>query len=138
MDPRLLMAISDVLSGGSVSTTITAGPSGAQVGAEFRQGMLNSAAKGNASTGTPIPLLRGVAADRATIAAIGGGSEATGGKGIAGGEKILNDSELKAQLAMYGVKAAVIVAQVAIRYGVLVRQDRKAARAAELEASEEQ
>lgn len=137
MDPRLLMAISDVLSGGSVSTTITAGPSGAQVGAEFRQDMLNSAAKGNASTGTPIPLLRGVAADRATTAAIGGGSKLTGGTGIAGGEKILNDSELKAQLATYGVKAAVIVAQIALRYGVLVRQDRKAAQAAELEASQE-
>ncbi|MGS0567187.1 hypothetical protein ACU8V6_00060 [Vibrio alginolyticus] len=74
--------------------------------------MLNSAAKGNASTGAPIPLLRGIAADHATVAAIGGGSKATGGKGIVGGEKILSDSELKAQLATYGVKAAVIVAQV--------------------------
>lgn len=137
MDPRLLMAISDVLSGGSVASTITAGPSGAQMGAEFRQDMLNSAAKGNASTGTPIPLLRGIAADRATVAAIGGGSKLTGGKGIAGGEKILSDSELKAQLATYGVKAAVIVAQILLRYGVLVRQDRKAARAAELEAGQE-
>lgn len=137
MDPRLLMAISDVLSGGSVSTTITAGPSAAQVGSERRQDMLNSASKGDASTGTPIPLLRGVAADRATVAAIGGGSKATGGKGIAGGEKILSDSELKAQLETYGVKAAVIVAQILLRYGVLVRQDRKAARAVELEADPE-
>lgn len=137
MDPRLLMAISDVLSGGSVASTLAAGPSGAQVAAEFRQDMLNSAAKGNASTGAPIPLLRGIAADRATVAAIGGGSKVTGGTGIVGGEKILSDSELKAQLATYGVKAAVIVAQVMLRYGVLVRQDRKAARAAELEAGQE-
>ena len=131
------MAISDVLSGGGVSSTITAGPSGAEAGAEFRSAMLDSASKGNASTGTPIPLLKGVAAERATIAAVGGGSKAVGGKGIAGGEKILSDSELKAQLAMYGVKAAVIVAQIAVRYGVLVRRDRKAARMAERESGGE-
>ncbi len=137
MDPRLLMAISDVLSGGGVSATIAAGPSGAQAGAEFRQAVLDSASKGNASTGTPIPLLKGVAAESATIAAVGGGSKAAGGKGIAGGEKILSDSELRAQLATYGVKAAVIVGQVALRYGVLVHRDRKAARGAEPKADGE-
>lgn len=130
------MAISDVLSGDGVSATITAGPPVARAGAEFRQAMMNTASKGNASTGTPIPLLRGVAAERATLASIGGGSKAVGGEGIAGGEKVLSNSELTAQLSTYGVKAAVIVAQIAFRYGVLVHNDRKAARVAEIRSGE--
>lgn len=52
-----------------------------------------------ASTGTPIAALSGVAAYNATLAAIGGGSLATGGLGMAGGTMILG-----------GVVAAPIIA----------------------------
>lgn len=84
----------------------------------------------NASTGTPIALLRGVAAKRATMAAVAGGAKAAGGGGIIGGMRVLGQKSLQAQLAIYGITAAVLVAQIGIRYAVLVRRDRQAAREA--------
>ncbi|WP_146033042.1 hypothetical protein [Arthrobacter sp. AFG20] len=84
----------------------------------------------NASTGTPIPLLRGVAAEHATMAAVAGGSKASGGGGIDGGMRLLDQKSMQAQLLVYGITAAAIGAQIGIRYAVLVRRDRKAAREA--------
>lgn len=127
MDARLLMAISDVLAGVDLTNTITAGPRPSAAVSAVRESTLKTAAMKNASTGTPIPLLRGIAAERATMAAVGGGAKYAGGAGMAGGEKFLSEKSLQAQLAVYGIKSAAIVAQIAIRYAVLVRRDRKTA-----------
>jgi hypothetical protein len=127
MDVRLLQALSDVLGGDYASVTIAAGPSGSDVGSNVSQALYARGGQLTAGTGTPIPLLRGVAADRATRSALGGGPKSASAGGMAAGDKILSDSALKAQLAVYGVKAAFIVGAVAVRYAVLVRADRKAA-----------
>ena len=55
-----------------------------------------------ASTGTPIAALSGVAASNATLAAIGGGSLATGGLGIAGGTAVLGGVVVAPILAVAG------------------------------------
>lgn len=55
-----------------------------------------------ASTGTPIATLSGVAAYNATLAAIGGGSIATGGLGMAGGSMILGSVVAAPILAVAG------------------------------------
>ncbi|MBH0098051.1 hypothetical protein I6E68_02720 [Salinibacterium sp. NSLL150] len=127
MDPRLLIAIGDVLSGENLQTIASSG-SASKTGVEVRQALLVQAGSQKASTGTPIPLLRGVAQTDATHAAAGGGAKSAGGRGVEGGIKTLDQAELTAQLAVYGVKATAIVAAVIVRYGVLVHRDRKAAR----------
>lgn len=60
------------------------------LGSIFSEDILKyNASKGNASTGTPIANLVGVAKENAIKAYIGGGSKATGGNGIEGGEKVI-------------------------------------------------
>lgn len=59
-------------------------------------------ALGAASTGTAISSLAGVAATNATLAAIGGGSIATGGLGMAGGTAILGAAVAGPVLAVAG------------------------------------
>lgn len=124
MDSRLLTAINDVLADAGIDVAVAAG---AEAGPAVRQSILDRAATKNASTGTPIPSLRGVTAERATMAAVAGGAKAAGGGGIVGGERVLGQAALQVQLATYGITAAAIVAQIGIRYAMLVRRDRKAA-----------
>ncbi|KRE64420.1 hypothetical protein ASG79_15615 [Arthrobacter sp. Soil761] len=130
MDPRLLIAIHDVLTDAGIDVAVPGSIAGAKAGPAVRQSILNRAAMKNASTGTPIPLLRGVTAKRATMAAVAGGAKAAGGGGIIGGMRVLGQKSLQAQLAIYGITAAVLVAQIGIRYAVLVRRDRQATREA--------
>ncbi len=63
-----------------LSTVVAAGVSGAAAGFAVYSGVMAFAA---ASTGTPIAALSGAAAYNATMAAIGGGSLAAGGMGMA-------------------------------------------------------
>jgi len=131
MDPRLVAAILDVL--GESPTNVSLGATaGRAAGPAVRKSILGRAATKNASTGTPIPNLRGIAADRATLAAVGGGAKAAGGSGIAGGLQVLDKAVMTVQLAAYGITAAAIVAEIGIRYAAHVRSDRAAA-AAEIE-----
>ena len=129
MDSRLLAAMNDVLTDAGIDVAVADSVAG-EAGPVVRQLILNKAATGNASTGAPIPSLRGAAAQRATLAAVGGGAEAAGGDGMVGGQRVLDQAALQVQLASYGITAAAIVAQIGIRYAVLVRRDRKAAREA--------
>ncbi|MBX3078504.1 MAG: hypothetical protein KF692_04660 [Cryobacterium sp.] len=129
MDTRLLTAINDVLENAGIGTAVAVSTA-TEAGPAVRKSMLRKAATKNASTGTPIPSLRGIAADRATMAAVAGGAEAAGGGGIIGGERALNQAELKIQLATYGITAVAVVAEIGIRYAALVAQDWKAARSA--------
>lgn len=55
-----------------------------------------------ASTGTPISALGGAAAYNATMAALGGGSLATGGLGMAGGAMVLGAAAIAPVLAVAG------------------------------------
>lgn len=71
---------------GVIGTLTGAGAAGAAAGFAVYGGVM---ALGAASTGTVISTLSGVAATNATLAAIGGGSLATGGLGMAGGTAIL-------------------------------------------------
>ncbi|MFB9867274.1 hypothetical protein [Vreelandella sulfidaeris] len=64
---------------GVLGTVTGAGTAGAATGFAVYGGVM---ALGAASTGTPIASLAGVAASKATMAAIGGGSLATGGMGM--------------------------------------------------------
>lgn len=130
MDPRRRIAINDVLTSAGIDVAIPGSIAGAKAGPAIRQSMLHSAAMKNASTGTPIRLLRGVAAERATMAAVAGGAKAAGGGGIVGAMGILARKSLQAQLAIYGNTAAALVTQIGVRYAVLVHRDRKAAREA--------
>ena len=78
---------------------IAAGAGGAVAG-----GALSGvAAFGVASTGTAIASLSGAAATNATFAAIGGGSLASGGLGIAGGTAILGGMVAAPALAIAGI-----------------------------------
>ncbi|OOR90846.1 chemotaxis protein [Moraxella caviae] len=63
-------------------------------------------ALGAASTGTPIAALSGIAAKNAALAAIGGGSLASGGLGIAGGTMILGATVAAPVLAVAGIAFA--------------------------------
>lgn len=128
MDPRFLIAINEVLTEAGIDIAVPGVIAGAKAGPALRQSILARAATKNASTGTPIPWLKGIAAERATIAAVAGGAKAAGGGGIIGGTRILAQKPLQAQLAIYGITAAVVVAQIGVRYASLVRRDRKAAR----------
>lgn len=67
------------------------------LGGIFSEDILKyNASRGNASTGTPIPNLVGAAKENAIKAYIGGGSKATGGNGIEGGEKVIRLTEATA------------------------------------------
>lgn len=60
-------------------------------------------AVGTASTGTAISSLSGIALTNATLAALGGGSIATGGAGIAGGTALLGATTLGVGLLVGGI-----------------------------------
>ncbi|UPF02076.1 hypothetical protein MXB02_15900 [Pseudomonas mosselii] len=84
---------------GVLGTVAGAGTAGAAAGFAVYGGVM---ALGAASTGTAISSLAGVAASNATLAAIGGGSLATGGLGIAGGTVILGAAVAAPVLAIAG------------------------------------
>jgi len=123
MDSRLLAAVLDVLTASEIDL-LAAHNETRGIGAGLQQSMLDIAAAGSASTGTPIPELHGIAATNATLAAVGGGSKAAGGGGVAGGHSRLNQAALSAQLATIGITSAAIVARILARYVILVRRDR--------------
>lgn len=84
---------------GVLGTAAGAGAAGAAAGFAVYGGVM---ALGAASTGTAISALSGVAATNATLAAIGGGSLATGGLGMAGGTAILGGAVAAPVLAIAG------------------------------------
>ncbi|WP_343577771.1 hypothetical protein [Pseudomonas sp.] len=84
---------------GVLGAATGAGVAGAAAGFAVYGGVM---ALGAASTGTAISSLAGVAATNATLAAIGGGSLATGGLGIAGGTAILGAAVAGPVLAIAG------------------------------------
>lgn len=84
---------------GVMGTVAGAGITGAAAGFAIYGGVM---ALGAASTGTAISSLAGVAATNATLAAIGGGSLATGGLGMAGGTAILGAAVAGPVLAIVG------------------------------------
>ncbi|MDF3857558.1 chemotaxis protein [Achromobacter denitrificans] len=84
---------------GVLGTAAGAGLAGAAAGFAVYGGVM---ALGAASTGTAISSLAGVAATNATLAAIGGGSLATGGLGMAGGTAILGAAVAGPVLAIAG------------------------------------
>ncbi|PZQ38828.1 MAG: chemotaxis protein [Pseudomonas putida] len=84
---------------GVLGTVASAGTAGAAAGFAVYGGVM---ALGAASTGTAISSLAGVAATNATLAAIGGGSLATGGLGMAGGTAILGAAVAAPVLAIAG------------------------------------
>lgn len=83
----------------AMGTVAGAGVAGAAAGFAVYGGVMTL---GAASTGTAISTLSGAAATKATLAAIGGGSLATGGMGIAGGTAILGASVAAPVLAIAG------------------------------------
>lgn len=84
---------------GVLGAAAGAGGIGAVAGFAVYGGVM---AIGAASTGTAISALSGVAATNATLAAIGGGSLATGGLGMAGGTAILGAAIAGPVLAIAG------------------------------------
>jgi hypothetical protein len=84
---------------GVLGSVAGAGAAGAAAGFAVYGGVM---ALGAASTGTAISSLAGAAATKATLAAIGGGSLATGGMGIAGGTAILGAAVAAPILAIAG------------------------------------
>lgn len=84
---------------GVLGTAVGASAAGAAAGFAIYGGVM---ALGAASTGTAISSLAGVAAYNATLAAIGGGSLATGGLGMAGGTAILGAAVAGPVLAIAG------------------------------------
>ena len=84
---------------GVLGSVAGAGAAGAAAGFAIYGGVMSLAA---ASTGTAISSLSGVAAYNATLAAIGGGSLATGGLGMAGGTAILGAAVAAPVLAIAG------------------------------------
>lgn len=126
IDPRLRTAINDVLSYAGFGTATAGGVAARKAGPLAEDALLRSAARKSASTGTPISLLRGVAKDRAALAAVAGGAKSAGGGGMAGGLQILTQRALQAQLAVYGITGGALVVAIGIRYAVLVNRDRKA------------
>lgn len=84
---------------GVLGSAVGAGAAGAAAGFAVYGGVM---ALGAASTGTAISSLAGVAATNATLAAIGGGSLATGGLGMAGGTAILGAAVAGPVLAIAG------------------------------------
>ncbi|MBE0440385.1 MAG: chemotaxis protein [Gammaproteobacteria bacterium] len=84
---------------GVLGAVAGAGAAGAAAGFAVYGGVMTL---GAASTGTAIATLSGAAATKATLAAIGGGSLATGGLGIAGGTAILGAAVAAPVLAIAG------------------------------------
>lgn len=84
---------------GVLGTAAGAGVAGAAAGFAVYGGVM---ALGAASTGTAISSLAGVAATNATLAALGGGSLATGGLGMAGGTAVLGAAVAGPVLAIAG------------------------------------
>lgn len=84
---------------GVLGAAAGAGAAGAAAGFAIYGGVM---ALGAASTGISISALSGVAATNATLAAIGGGSLATGGLGMAGGSAILGAAVAGPVLAIAG------------------------------------
>lgn len=84
---------------GVLGSVAGAGLAGAAAGFAVYGGVMTL---GAASTGTAISSLAGAAATKATLAAIGGGSLATGGLGIAGGTAILGAAVAAPVLAIAG------------------------------------
>lgn len=84
---------------GVLGSIAGAGAAGAAAGFAVYGGVMTFAA---ASTGTAISSLAGAAATNATLAAIGGGSLAAGGLGIAGGTMILGAAVAAPVLAIAG------------------------------------
>lgn len=84
---------------GVIGSVVGAGAAGAAAGFAVYGGVMAFAA---ASTGTAISSLGGIAATNATLAAIGGGSLATGGLGIAGGTAILGAAVAAPVMAILG------------------------------------
>ncbi|EFG0735258.1 chemotaxis protein [Escherichia coli] len=82
-----------------LGTMIASGVSGAAVSFAVYSGVM---ALGAASTGTPIAALSGAAAYNATMAALGGGSLAAGGMGIAGGTMVLGSAAVAPLIAIGG------------------------------------
>jgi uncharacterized protein related to proFAR isomerase len=82
-----------------LTTVVGAGVSGAAAGFAVYSGVMAFAA---ASTGTPIAMLSGAAAYNATMAAIGGGSLAAGGWGMAGGAMVLGGAVVAPLIAIAG------------------------------------
>lgn len=128
MDARLLVAINDVVRGGSLTNgALLADLTSAEAAPALQQSILRKAGTGNASTGRPIPSLHGISKVRATLAAVDGGAISTRGGGIVGGQRVLCEAAIKVQLASHGITAAIVVGEILFRYSALVRQDRKAA-----------
>lgn len=130
IDPLLLQAINDVMGDAAgraqaITTPMTAWVAGQAV----KQQRVNAASMGTASTGTPIPELRGIARQKATISALDNGSKATGGGGIEGGLRSLRNSAIAVELAVFGISGAITVGRITVRYRQLVRQDRAIAAA---------
>ena len=86
-----------------LSKVVGAGMGGAAAAYAVYGGVMAFAA---ASTGTPIAALSGVAAYNATLAAIGGGSLAAGGLGMAGGTAILGSVVAAPVIAIAGIAYA--------------------------------
>lgn len=84
---------------GVLGSAAGAGAAGAAAGFAVYGGVM---ALGAASTGTAISSLAGVAATNATLAALGGGSLATGGMGMAGGTAILGAAVAGPVIAIAG------------------------------------
>lgn len=82
-----------------LKTIVASGATGAAASFAVYCGVMTFAA---ASTGTPIAALSGAAAYNATMAAIGGGSLAAGGWGMAGGAIILGGAAIAPILAIAG------------------------------------
>ncbi|WLT05679.1 hypothetical protein [Gilliamella apis] len=82
-----------------LSTIAVAGGAGVAASFAVYSGVMTFAA---ASTGTPIAALSGAAAYNATMAAIGGGSLAAGGWGMAGGAMVLGTAAAAPILAVAG------------------------------------
>lgn len=91
----LVCTMKDVLQKGAVSIT-----SGQLIGLATSSGFASIA---TASTGTAITSLHGVAATNASLAALGGGSLASGGLGMAGGVIVTNALTFAPTLAISGI-----------------------------------
>jgi hypothetical protein len=82
-----------------LGTAVASGAAGTAASFAVYSGVMAFAA---ASTGTPIAALSGVAAYNATMAAIGGGSLAAGGWGMAGGAMVLGAAAIAPMIAIGG------------------------------------
>lgn len=94
-DPETTAALEGLISGALKSVA---------VGTGVRSGVLTLVgAFGTASTGTPIAALHGVAVTNASLAALGGGSLATGGGGVALGGALLGGATLAPAVLIAGL-----------------------------------